>query len=79
MKLLSIAYRFWKAKSPEQRALVDLDTHYTEVFYFCERVCIFSLEMYSPSIHIMHFLLSLFMLLSCYLRSILDMNDSGLP
>lgn len=28
--LLSIAYRFWKAKSPEERALVDLDTHYTK-------------------------------------------------
>lgn len=30
--LLSIAYRFWRAKSPEERAMVDLDTHYTEAY-----------------------------------------------
>lgn len=28
--LVSLAFRFWKAKSPEERALVDLDTHYTQ-------------------------------------------------
>lgn len=30
--LVSLAYRFWKAKSPEERALVDLDTHYTKEY-----------------------------------------------
>lgn len=33
-KTLSIAYRFLKAKNPEQRAAVDLDTHYSEVTRF---------------------------------------------
>ncbi|MCO5614862.1 hypothetical protein L7F22_069147 [Adiantum nelumboides] len=28
--LVSLMYRFFKAKSPEERALVDLDTHYTK-------------------------------------------------
>eukprot|EP00250_Pteridium_aquilinum_P009028 c18394_g1_i1 orf=519-1763(-) len=28
--LVKLAFRFWKAKSPEERALVDLDTHYTK-------------------------------------------------
>jgi hypothetical protein len=28
---LSIAIRFLKAKTPEQRAAVDLDTHYSKV------------------------------------------------
>lgn len=28
---LSIAVRFLRAKTPEQRAAVDLDTHYTKV------------------------------------------------
>ncbi|CBI23022.3 hypothetical protein VitviT2T_025540 [Vitis vinifera] len=31
-KTLSIAIRFLKAKTPEQRAAVDLDTHYTEEY-----------------------------------------------
>lgn len=30
--LVSLTYRFWKAKSPEERALVDLDTHYTKEY-----------------------------------------------
>lgn len=30
---LSLAIRFLKAKTPEQRAAVDLDTHYTKVDY----------------------------------------------
>lgn len=30
---LSIAIRFLKAKTPQQRAAVDLDTHYTKVDY----------------------------------------------
>ncbi|KAI5071588.1 hypothetical protein GOP47_0013839 [Adiantum capillus-veneris] len=30
--LVSLAYRFWKAKSSEERALVDLDTHYTKEY-----------------------------------------------
>ena len=28
---LSIAIRFWMAKTPKQRAKVDLDTHYSQV------------------------------------------------
>lgn len=28
---ISVAIRFLKAKTPEQRAAVDLDTHYTKV------------------------------------------------
>ena len=28
---LSIAIRFWMAKTPQQRAKVDLDTHYSQV------------------------------------------------
>ncbi|KAF7830731.1 putative aminoacrylate hydrolase RutD isoform A [Senna tora] len=31
-KTFSIAYRFLKAKTPEQRAAVDLDTHYSEEY-----------------------------------------------
>ncbi|XP_020210463.1 uncharacterized protein LOC109795388 isoform X3 [Cajanus cajan] len=31
-KTLSIAYRFLKAKTPEQRAAVDLDTHYSQEY-----------------------------------------------
>lgn len=31
-KTLSIALRFLKAKTPEQRAAVDLDTHYSEEY-----------------------------------------------
>ena len=31
LKTLSVAIRFLQAKSPEQRAAVDLDTHYLEV------------------------------------------------
>jgi hypothetical protein len=30
-KTLFVAYRFLRAKTPEQRAAVDLDTHYSEV------------------------------------------------
>lgn len=30
-KTISVAYRFLKAKTPEQRAAVDLDTHYSQV------------------------------------------------
>jgi hypothetical protein len=33
-KSLSIAIRFLKAKTPEQRAAVDLDTHYSKVGTF---------------------------------------------
>lgn len=33
-KTLSIAIRFIKAKTPEQRAAVDLDTHYSKVMVF---------------------------------------------
>lgn len=29
--IIKIAYRFVRAKTPEQRAHVDLDTHYTQV------------------------------------------------
>nr|POF03267.1 hypothetical protein CFP56_44186 [Quercus suber] len=32
LKTLSIAIRFLRAKSPEQWAAVDLDTHYTEEY-----------------------------------------------
>lgn len=31
---ISIAIRFLKAKTPEQRAAVDLDTHYSKVGTF---------------------------------------------
>ena len=31
---LSIAIRFWMAKTPKQRAKVDLDTHYSQVAVF---------------------------------------------
>jgi hypothetical protein len=31
--MMSLAYRFLRAKSPEQRAHVDLDTHYTKVTF----------------------------------------------
>ncbi|KAF9619561.1 hypothetical protein IFM89_007388 [Coptis chinensis] len=31
-KMISIALRFLKAKTPEQRAAVDLDTHYTKEY-----------------------------------------------
>lgn len=30
-QMLSLVYRFLRAKTPEQRALVDLETHYTKV------------------------------------------------
>lgn len=30
-QMLSLAYRFLRAKTPEQRAAVDLETHYTKV------------------------------------------------
>jgi hypothetical protein len=30
-RTISVAIRFLKAKTPEQRAAVDLDTHYTKV------------------------------------------------
>ncbi|XP_049935576.1 uncharacterized protein LOC116260768 isoform X2 [Nymphaea colorata] len=36
-KFISIAMRFMKAKTPEERATVDLDTHYTEE-YLNERI-----------------------------------------
>jgi hypothetical protein len=29
--MLSLAFRFLRAKTPEERALVDLETHYTKV------------------------------------------------
>ncbi|CAL9107443.1 unnamed protein product [Musa textilis] len=29
-QMISLAYRFFKAKTPEQRAVVDLETHYTK-------------------------------------------------
>ncbi|XP_062180295.1 uncharacterized protein LOC133884764 isoform X2 [Phragmites australis] len=31
-QMLSLAYRFLRAKTPEQRALVDLETHYTKEY-----------------------------------------------
>ena len=31
LKTLSVAIRFLRAKSPEQWAAIDLDTHYSEV------------------------------------------------
>lgn len=31
-RTLSVAIRFLRAKTPEERAAVDLDTHYTEVY-----------------------------------------------
>ena len=30
-QMLSLAFRFLRAKTPEERALVDLETHYTKV------------------------------------------------
>jgi len=30
-QMLSLAFRFLRARTPEQRALVDLETHYTKV------------------------------------------------
>lgn len=30
-QIISLAYRFLRAKTPEQRATVDLETHYTKV------------------------------------------------
>lgn len=38
---LSIAIRFLKAKTPEQRAAVDLDTHYSKVTIALQSVCHF--------------------------------------
>ncbi|RWW72829.1 hypothetical protein BHE74_00019334, partial [Ensete ventricosum] len=32
--MLSLAFRFLRAKTPEQRAMVDLETHYTKFFSF---------------------------------------------
>jgi hypothetical protein len=32
--MVKIAYRFMRAKTPEERAHVDLDTHYTQVINF---------------------------------------------
>ncbi|XP_008677735.1 uncharacterized isoform X2 [Zea mays] len=34
-QMLSLAFRFLRAKTPEERALVDLETHYTKVFLPC--------------------------------------------
>lgn len=31
--MIRIAYRFLRAKTPEERAHVDLDTHYTKVSF----------------------------------------------
>lgn len=30
-QMLSLAFRFLRARTPEQRAFVDLETHYTKV------------------------------------------------
>ena len=41
---ISIAIRFLKAKTPEQRAAVDLDTHYSkvQVLFILSCFCLFS-------------------------------------
>lgn len=40
--MMSIAIRFLRARTPEQRAAVDLDTHYTKVR--CNKICRFLLS-----------------------------------
>jgi pimeloyl-ACP methyl ester carboxylesterase len=39
-QMLSLAFRFLRARTPEERALVDLETHYTKVkmhpFVICQ-------------------------------------------
>ncbi|GMN44378.1 hypothetical protein TIFTF001_013574 [Ficus carica] len=49
---LSIAIRFLKAKTPEQRAAVDLDTHYSKVTIALQSVCHFvtTLESFGHSV-----------------------------